>query len=101
MPKKWATEINDTTHAIHFPEEQEILPLELQGVISTLTIWKPIHTCKWLMLTNAKEWDPQDSTFAKMDSSAENFMVPKAEHYIIELESSNMYTVNVSYISLF
>ena len=59
VPKHLALTITDTTHSIVFPEDDVTLPLELQGVISKITIRLPtieeIENCRWLTLTSAAE----------------------------------------------
>jgi len=62
----------DSTHTIYFPEEDMRLPLQLNGIISFLSIRKPskkeIETCTWLELTSDEEWDPYADTFADNES---------------------------------
>ncbi len=62
VPKHLALTITDTTHSIVFPEDDVTLPLELQGVISKITIRLPnieeIENCRWLTLTSAQNGIP-------------------------------------------
>jgi hypothetical protein len=62
----------DSRLSIYFPEEDMRLPLQLNGIISFLSIRKPskkeIETCTWLELTSDEEWDPYADTFADNES---------------------------------
>jgi len=62
----------DSTHSIYFPEEDMRPSLQLNGIISFLSIRKPskreIETCTWLELTSDEEWDPYANTFAENES---------------------------------
>lgn len=75
VPKHLALTITDTTHSIVFPEDDVTLPLELQGVISKITIRLPtieeIENCRWLTLTSATEWDPNDPTFMEQECNVQ------------------------------
>jgi hypothetical protein len=71
VPKHLAPTVTDTTHSIVFQEDEVILPLELQGIISKLTIRTPttdeVENCRWLILTNEAEWDHNDPLFMEKE----------------------------------
>jgi len=56
-----------STHSIYFPEHDVKIPLQLNGIISYISIRKPtqleIETCTWLELTSDDDWDPYAPSF--------------------------------------
>jgi hypothetical protein len=82
VPKHLAPTMKDTMHAIVFLEDNVTLPLELQGVISKLTIRLPtteeIESCHWLTLTHEAEWDPNDPAFMERNII---YKCTKTSHY--------------------
>jgi hypothetical protein len=54
-----------STHSIYFPEHDVRIPLQLNGIISYISIRIPtqleIETCTWLELTSVDDWDPYAS----------------------------------------
>jgi hypothetical protein len=94
VPKHLAPTISDTTHSIVFPEDNISLPLELQGMISKLTIRLPrmdeIEQCRWLVLTNEAEWDPYDPIFLEKEHAALNYQeTPSPDRNIFAFTSQS------------
>lgn len=68
-----------STHSIFFPEQDVRLPLQLNGIISYLSIRKPtqleIETCTWMELTSDNEWDPYDVSFEEDESKHQTLQI--------------------------
>ena len=69
-PKHLSLGMN-STHSLHFPEEDVQIPLDLDGTISYfethIPSQKELTECRHITLTLPEEWDPKSDDFAIED----------------------------------
>jgi len=63
-----------STHSITFPEDNISLPLKMNGSFSYIPTRTPtaeeIETCKWLVLTSDRPWEPDKIPFQEYEDAA-------------------------------
>jgi hypothetical protein len=75
-PTQWADPTMEHPHSIIFPNEDVIIPLEMNGIMSGFSTRKPteleINNCTWLTLTSTQTWDPSSNEFEEQEERYEN-----------------------------
>ena len=75
-PTQWADPTMEHPHSIIFPNDDVIIPLEMNGIMSGFSTRKPteleINNCTWLTLTSTQTWDPSSNEFEEQEERYEN-----------------------------
>lgn len=89
----------NSMHGIYMPKDDIYLPFKMHGCISYLPTRLPtdseLHTCKWVYMTDEREWDPYSSDFATAESAYDKL---KVHQYKSSHEHHDLYghTVNAN-----
>ena len=72
IPKHSAPDPDKATHSICVPSEDFKIPLSLQGVVSVFHSRHPtvheLETCKWVVLTSDRDWNPNSEELAENEA---------------------------------